>query len=270
MSIRLFAGASVLAAALLPVHAGAVHLRWDAVPQATGYRVYYGTQSRQYTASVNAGNTTSTVVNGLADCQTWYLAVKAYNAAGESPSFSNEILGWPRPEVASSSPSSGIQGGQLTLNVAGANFQPGASIEVDNPDVFLASPVVTCNQIRVAATVEPTARGVRPAEVGRFKVTVVNPDDVFGERSNGFEVTLDPARFDLDQRQGPSRGRLDGRDTIWLSRLFGSREGDNTYHPDSDFNGDGWVDGQDLAYVASNLGRCWSGTAWSSAACPGS
>jgi hypothetical protein len=268
MSIRLLAGVSILAAAVVPVHAGAIHVRWDPVPQATGYRVYYGTQSGQYTGSLTVGNTTSTVIGGLADCVTWHLAVKAYNATGESPSFSNEITGWPRPEVAASNPTAGMQGGQMTINLTGANFQPGANIEVDNPDVFLASPVVTCNEIRVAATVEPTARGVRAAKVGRFKVTVVNPDDVFGERSNGFEVTVNPARFDLDNRPGPSRGRLDGRDTIWLSRLFGSREGDNTYHPDSDFNGDGWVDGQDLAYVASNLGWCWSGTAWTAAACP--
>jgi hypothetical protein len=39
---------------------------------------------------------------------------------------------------------------------------------------------------------------------------------------------------------------------------------------DDDFDGDGWVDGDDLAYIASNLGRCWSASAknWSLSACP--
>ena len=40
------------------------------------------------------------------------------------------------------------------------------------------------------------------------------------------------------------------------------------YDPDFDFDGDGWVDGQDLAYLASNMGRCWDGAAWTLAACP--
>jgi hypothetical protein len=120
----------------------------------------------------------------------------------------------------------------------------------------------------VAATIEPTADGVRAAQIGPYTVTVVNPDDVFGSRNGAFEVQVDPSRFDLDDRDGPSRGRLDGRDTIWLSRLFGSQEGDADYYPDSDFNGDGWVDGEDLAYLASNLGRCWDGAGWNVGSCP--
>ena len=58
------------------------------------------------------------------------------------------------------------------------------------------------------------------------------------------------------------------RDTIWLSRLFAAREGQADYYPDADFNGDGWVDGNDLAYLVSNLGRCWNGSNWSVSAGP--
>ena len=35
-----------------------------------------------------------------------------------------------------------------------------------------------------------------------------------------------------------------------------------------DVNGDGWIDGEDLHYLASHLGECWNGTGWSVAACP--
>jgi hypothetical protein len=258
-----------LAAAVCPAHAGVIMLSWDPVAGATGYRVYYGNQAGQYPQSVDAGNTTSATLTGLTDCVDWHLAVKAYNAAGESPSFSNEVVGWPRPEVGTPAPAAQIQGSQFTLEVTGSNFQPGATVEIDNPNVFLdAVAVLACDRIQIAATIEPTARGVRPAQVGRYTLSVVNPDTVYGARSQGFEVQINPQRFDLDDRAGPSQDRLDGRDTIWVSRLFASREGDPNYQPDSDFDGDGWVDGNDLAYIVSNLGRCWDGTQWNVAACP--
>jgi hypothetical protein len=268
MSLRNLALAAAVAIAVLPAHAGAIHVQWDSVTGATGYRVYFGSEQGQYNQSRDVGNTNSAVVDGLPDCSPSFLAIKAYNPAGESRTFSNEITGWPRPEVGAASPLAEIQGTQFTLDLSGSNFQPGARLEIDNPDVFLDSPaVVSCNQIQVAATVEPNAEGVRPAEIGRFKLTVVNPDDVFGERAGAFEVRVNPSRFDIDHRPGPSQGRIDGRDTIWLSRLFGSQEGDASYFPDSDFNGDGWVDGQDLVHVASNLGRCWNGAAWTADSC---
>jgi len=270
MSIRRCVLACIALLIAWPAQAGSIHVRWDAVSGATGYRVYYGRTAGQYGDSVNVGNTTSTVVDGLTDCTEWHLAVKAYNSVGESPSFSNEIVGWARPEVTQPSPEAAIQGSQLTLDISGSNFQPGADVEVDNPNVFFDSPtVLSCNQIQVAATIEPTARGVRPAEIGQFTVTVVNPDDVFGSQSGAFEVLINPARFDLDDREGPSRGRLDGRDTIWLSHPFGSREGDAGYYPDADFDGDGWVDGADLAYLnAGFFGSCWDGAGWSVRVCP--
>ena len=56
-------------------------------------------------------------------------------------------------------------------------------------------------------------------------------------------------------------------DTVWLSRLFGNDETDPLWDPDFDFDGDGWIDGSDLAYLASNLGKCWSGTGWTAQAC---
>lgn len=251
------------------VEAGSIALQWDPVRGAKGYRVHYGAESGRYDHVLDVGASESATITNLTECTTWYLAVKAYNGAGESPDFSNEVSGWPRPEVISVSPPARIQGSQFTLAVEGANFQPGATLEIDNPYVFLdSSTTVSCKRIEVAATIEPTARGVRPAEIGRYSLTVVNPDEVFGVSRPLFEVQVDPARFDLDRRPGPSEGRLDGRDTNWLSRLFAAREGTADYYPDADFNGDGWIDGNDLAYLVSNLGGCWTGADWSFAACP--
>jgi len=250
--------------------AGSIDLAWNTSSGASGYRVHFGTSTGQYTSSVDVGNVTQTTLASLADCNTSFFAVSAYNAAGES-GFSGEVSSWPRPGLTTTNPLAALQGSQFTLSLSGSNFQPGSTLEIDNPNVLLnGTTVVSCNQVQAVATVEPTIEGVRAAEVGRFGLTVTGPTGLAGSKAQAFEVKIDPSRFDVDGRDGPSQGRLDGRDVIWLSRFFGSREGDVIYQPDSDFNGDGWVDGQDLSFLASNLGLCWSGTAWAMSACPAS
>lgn len=266
--LRRIAFVAVSTVLAIGAHAGQIQIAWDAVPGATGYRVYYGTQSGIYTASVNSSSTSATV-SGLQDCQTYYLAVKAYNAAGESPTFSNELSGWSRPEITSATPGVAMQGSQVTVTVNGTNFQSGAFVEIDNPRVTLTGVrTVSCTQMQFVATLDPPAPNVRAAQVGRWTVSVANPDDVFGQRSQAFEVTVNPARFNINTTDSATQNRLDGKDTIWIARLFGSQDGGAAYDPDSDFDGDGWVDGNDLAYLASNLGRCWSGTTWTAASCP--
>jgi hypothetical protein len=266
--LRRIALAAAAAAVAVSAHAGQIQLAWDAVPGATGYRIYYGTQSGTYTSNLTSSATTTTI-SGLQDCTTYYLAVKAYNAAGESPTFSNELSGWPRPEITSATPGVAIQGSQVTVTVNGTNFQSGALVEIDNPRLTLTGVrTVSCTQMQFVATLDPPAPNVRAAQVGRWTVSVANPDDVFGQRSQAFEVAINPARFNINTSDAATQNRLDGKDTIWIARLFGSQDGGATYDPDSDFDGDGWVDGNDLAYLASNLGRCWSGSNWTAASCP--
>ena len=49
---------AVLALAGPAAHAGSIDLQWDPVANATGYEVYYDTQSRRYTFTKDAGNQT--------------------------------------------------------------------------------------------------------------------------------------------------------------------------------------------------------------------
>lgn len=253
------------------IYAGSISVAWSPAAGASGYRIYYGEASGSYSRSLDVGNVTEAVLSSLEDCRTWYLAIKAYNGAGESAEFSNELSGWSRPAVTTSSPAARIQGSQFTLDVRGQSFQPGATVEIDNPNVILQqATVISCDHIQLAVVVEPTAEGVRAAEVGQFTLTVTNPDDTYGVRVQGFEVQINPARFDVNRSDETTIGRLDGKDTVWMARLFGSREQEPLYDPDFDLDGNGWVDGEDLAYLASNLGRCWSGTGWTVAACPAS
>jgi hypothetical protein len=259
----LLAGLLALGPAATPARAvGSVDLQWDPVPGATGYKVYFGLVSVQYTKVKDVGNHTSTTMDNLTDCTDYYMAIKAYNSHGESDEFSDEVFGWARPTLTGQAPAV-MQGQQLALDLTGWNFKPGALVEVDNPHVTLNSVAVqSCSKIQMLVQVDPPAAGVRAAEIGSFAVTVQNPADVLGKKSNAFVVTINPARFDVNKSDNKTRNRLDGKDTVWLSRTFGARDGQALYAPDHDFTGDGWIDGEDLAYLASNLGRCWNGSTW--------
>lgn len=68
-------------------------LAWAANGEAdlAGYRVHYGTSSRTYTASHDAGMTPSYSVTGLRPGETYYFAVTAYDEAGMESAYSDEL-----------------------------------------------------------------------------------------------------------------------------------------------------------------------------------
>ena len=70
--------------------AGQLSLAWNPVAGATGYKLYYGTASRNYSSNVDAKNVTSYTVAGLTNGASYYFAVQAYNATATS-GYSNEV-----------------------------------------------------------------------------------------------------------------------------------------------------------------------------------
>lgn len=82
-----------------------LQLAWDPSPDVdvTGYRVLFGTAPGTYTSSADAGKTTEYTLEGLEYGRQYYLAVQAYNAAGETSPPSTEIQG-ATPAVAPSIP----------------------------------------------------------------------------------------------------------------------------------------------------------------------
>jgi hypothetical protein len=72
--------------------AGSVTLAWDASLDATvtGYRVYYGGASGDYTNSAAIGNSTVVTLANLTEGVTYYFAATAYDSTGAESPFSNE------------------------------------------------------------------------------------------------------------------------------------------------------------------------------------
>lgn len=91
--------AAIASPATAQVPRNEIKLAWALVPGATGYRVDYGTATLDYSGSTNVAAATQATVSLPADAVSYYLAVKAYNLAGESMGWSREVVGWPRPEI---------------------------------------------------------------------------------------------------------------------------------------------------------------------------
>jgi Fibronectin type III domain. len=70
-----------------------VTLAWSASPDpsATGYKVYYGATSGNYTKSLDVGDSTTAIIPGLTAGATYYFVVVAYDASGLESLPSNEV-----------------------------------------------------------------------------------------------------------------------------------------------------------------------------------
>ena len=70
-----------------------VTLAWDTnqEPDVIGYKVHYGTFSKNYQYTVDVNNNTSCTIGGLEEGKTYYIAVTAYNELFESD-YSTELV----------------------------------------------------------------------------------------------------------------------------------------------------------------------------------
>ncbi len=76
--------------------AGQLTLAWDAVANATGYKVHYGQTSRSvpgstYSSMIDAANQLTQTVPALTDGVQYYFAVTAYGPNGATSDYSNEV-----------------------------------------------------------------------------------------------------------------------------------------------------------------------------------
>lgn len=90
--LRRGARQTVFACACLPF--SAILLKWDAVlrDDLKGYKVYFGAAPRQYDQVYDAGNATQFHLDALQENTPYYLAVTAYDTAGNESEYSTELL----------------------------------------------------------------------------------------------------------------------------------------------------------------------------------
>jgi hypothetical protein len=235
------------------VKAGTIEIEWDPPleGEVVGYKVYYGKASGDYQYIEDVGLTTTTTLTDLEDCVTYYWAIKAYNSEDEeSEEFSNEVSGWARPSVEIVEPSEAEQGEILDVVIKGANYADNPVIEIENSGIDILSVAqYGCHELAVTLQIGPEQRGQAADPIGSFDLTVINPDMVYGTKTEGFNTLLNKTRIDLDLS-----GRVDGMDLSRFALLFGLSNADMNFNPDCDFNGDGWIDGEDLSHLASNFG----------------
>jgi hypothetical protein len=88
-----------------PAHAAAtdmtLQLFWNAptmnrdgspLQDLAGYKLYYGESSGTYTTTIDVGNLTTYTLQGLEVGHTYYIAVSAYDAAGNESALSAELI----------------------------------------------------------------------------------------------------------------------------------------------------------------------------------
>ncbi len=83
----------VLSLGIANAHAEQATLAWNANTESDlgGYKLYYGTISRNYTSNIDVGNQTSYTVSGLQGGATYYFAVTAYDSSWLESGYSNEV-----------------------------------------------------------------------------------------------------------------------------------------------------------------------------------
>src|SRR5213078_4181318 len=95
------------------------------------------------------------------------------------------------PTISSVSPSTGLQGANLTVTVTGTNFQAGASAAFGAGITVSSTTVVSSTQLSVALVIGATAA------MGARDVTVSNPDGQSVVLTGGFTVTPPPPTLGL-------------------------------------------------------------------------
>jgi len=141
---------------------------FDPVAGATGYRLFYGAQSREaqgwvaYDGQVDAGATTAATLVLPAEGE-YFISARSYSAAGDSIGYGRELRAWPDPQVvnviANCSP---IVGGGVDCNlaVAGFNFSPTIVASINYPGVTVTSfSRLDSRSIAMEIVIEPNAAG---------------------------------------------------------------------------------------------------------------
>lgn len=212
-----------------PVSAATVSLAWDPAAEATGYNIYYGTNSPDYNAVVNAGSSTTASISNLLPGVTYYFAATAYNLVGLESEFSQEINYTPpnQQPTLNAIPNLTVTQDSAAHTVPLTGISSGAPDEVQTLSlVAFASPAGLLASLNVDYT-SPGSAGTltfapTPGAYGTSTITLMVDDGgpVNNTVIRTFTVTVVPLNYPptldnltditLDENAGPQMIQLTG------------------------------------------------------------
>lgn len=217
----------------------------------SGYRLRYGTSTGSYSQMIDVGRVTSYSIAGLDSSLTYYFVVHAYDNAGNVSLPSNEASGkpsivvGPAPAVSSAlEVASGsvyiLQSDQHSIRVTGGNFQAGATASLGSGVTCGATSVSGSSQLTFTLNVDSSAA------LGPRALTIRNPDNGSGNLASALILTK-AADVTRDCQ-------VDGSDLNAISRAWATSSGGAGYNAAADLDGNGTIDGEDVAIFSSYFG----------------
>ena len=171
--------------ALPSAFAATVNLAWNPSTgsNVAGYKMYYGTASRNYSYNVNVGKSTSCSLSGLTAGKKYYFAATAYNTSNAESSYSSEIS---YTVPTSSTSSSTTSSSSTTTNPSGltADYNSSSTIfafEAEGGDVN--KPMVTAGDNNASSgtyILTPNGGGSNGYAAYTFQVTSAGNYIVWG------------------------------------------------------------------------------------------
>ena len=212
-------------------------LRWapNTESDLAGYKVYYGTESRNYTNVIDVGNVTTYKITNL-QAGTYYFAVTAYDTSGNESAYSEEVsktFSANQPPVSNLTAYPAVGVAPLTVTFTATASDPDGSIvsyewDSDNDGI---SDLVTTDATTTFTFSSP----------GTFTVVVKVVDNDGAYSLSTTSVTVTSANSDSDQ---------DGISDI-DEGLDSSIDTDNDGIPDyqdTDSDNDGIIDSEEANY----------------------
>ncbi len=157
-----------------------VTLTWDPNTEAdlAGYKIYYGSESRNYTSHTDVGNQTTYTVSNLPAGNRYYFAAKAYNTAGQESDYSEEVVYLSGLPSAATGAASAVTFESATLNATinpgggetSVVFEYGASDSYGNTVNAVQSPI--SGTVDEAVTVQIS--GLASSQTYHFRVVATN------------------------------------------------------------------------------------------------
>ena len=162
--------ASVLSGAVVSsrVSAANVTLAWDpsADPTVSGYRVYYGAATGNYTNLVDVGSATSITLSNLVPAATYYFAATTYSLAGMESAYSAEVS-YLVPQLPANQPPTlnlipdvtiNQNAGTQTVNLSGISSGSTNEAQVLTVSTFSSNPALVPNPTVNYTSPNPTGK----------------------------------------------------------------------------------------------------------------